>query len=143
MKTWTNKKLIEFNYAANLLAVGIFLFLTPIVFAQTENSSEYCVFPDTDAKPKGEASIGSFLLTHAKFIAESSECLDHEGKYYLNIDILADGTVARFDLETVANGQSCITHYKDIDKMEKWIPASSDGIPCRQKLRPKINICLN
>ena len=130
------------NYNLNikqLIRIICFVIVPFTGNAQHLDSLSYCSYPNMEVQPpfKMQELLNIFLENHQN---KMPDCFDPTGTFYYNITILADGTVALFNLECVSNNQSCIISVDDISKLEKWTSAKQNGNNCNYKMRFKTEI---
>ena len=115
-------------------------FLFPVFGnAQEIDTLMYCDYPDTEAKPpyNNNEILNIIILNQNN---EIPDCFAPDARFYYNITILEDGTVAILNLECIVENESCFLTVDDVSQLEKRMPASKNGKNCNQKMRIKTYI---
>jgi hypothetical protein len=120
-----------------LLHLCLFLVI-PFSYGQETEISDVCSHPEQDAVfPAQYGHFSNWFMNNMNEF-EQNNCFRPDAEFYFNITVEKDGTVSVFDLECVnAAKTSCIVGTVDLDKVPKWIPASENNQPCRQKIRER------
>ena len=129
------------QYRVKLLISICFSFLPLLGSAQEIDSLVFCEYPDEDAQPPFKRNELLHIILDDQ-PDDSPDCITTDGAFYYNIIILEDGSIALLNLECVSDSKSCFLSVDDTSKLEKWIPAVTNGENCNQKMRIKVYIHL-
>lgn len=124
----------------DLLMTLCFTMICFVGTAQGNDTIIYCEYPDEDAIPPFRLNELLHIILDSRGNDEIPKCFDIAGKFYYNVVVLDDGTVALLNLECVTESGVCLVSVEDLSKLEKWRPASKGGENCNQKIRARTYI---